>query len=163
MNKIRYIKNIFFHYYGIIKHKFLVFYYIFKFCIKLMYRAIKHDISKFKFDEACYFIKVIDKLKNTDYGSVEYKKNLELIQPAIRRHYKRNTHHPEYYDNINGISKMNILDLIEMCSDWKASTKQHKNGNIQESYNISCERFGLNNTLQGLFSKKLIRKIIDQL
>ena len=156
------MRNIIIYYFSIVKHKILVFLYIFKFCIKLMYRALKHDISKFKFDEACYFIKVIDKLKNTKYGSAEYKQNLKTIQPAIRRHYRRNTHHPEYYRYKNGIIKMNILDIIEMSGDWKAASKQHKNGNIQQSYNISCERFGLNNTIQGLFYKKLIRKIIDQ-
>ena len=157
------MKNIIIHYYSILKHKFLVFIYIFKFCNRLMYRALKHDISKFKFDETCYFVKVIGKLKKTDYGSIEYNKNLKIIQPAVRKHYKRNPHHPEYHDYVNGISKMDILDLIEMCSDWKASAKRHSNGNIQQSYNISCERFGLNNSLEGLYFKNSIQQIINKL
>ena len=41
---------------------------------------------------------------------------------AIMLHWKRNSHHPEYYDNPNDMSE---LDLLEMACDCHARSKQY--------------------------------------
>jgi hypothetical protein len=158
-NKLKFIilKNIIYYYITILKHKIWVLIYLIKFSINLIYRGIFHDTSKFKFDESYYFIKIIHKLKHVKYGSEEYHKNLKNIYPAIEKHYQRNSHHPQYYKN--GIYDMNIIDLIEMCCDWKASVKNHKIKNINNSFNISFNRFNLNDSIEGLLLKKIINNI----
>ncbi len=67
---------------------------------------------------------------------------LASIQPAIQKHYKRNSHHPEHYKN--GFLDMTELDKLELIADWKSATKRHKNGNIYKSIEINQERFGYN-------------------
>jgi hypothetical protein len=107
---------------------------------KLFWRALKHDLSKYRWSEASYFAKTIFDLKHSTYGSEEYKKMLASIQPAIEVHYKRNRHHPEYHEN--GVNDMTKLDKLEMLADWKAATMRHKNGDIYKSIEINQSRFG---------------------
>lgn len=163
MKSLLFLRNMFLHYYGVLKHKFWVLLYIIKFCIILIYKGIIHDISKFKFDEALFFIKIINKLKIIEYGSKEYRKNLRYIRPAIKKHYERNSHHPEFYKSKDGIYEMNTFDLIEMCCDWKASSRQHKVRDINKSFKISCDRFNLHDSIQDLHMKKLLRDIINKI
>ncbi len=107
---------------------------------KLYWRAWKHDLSKYRWSEASYFAKTIFDLKHSTYGSEEYKEMLASIQPAIKVHYKRNRHHPEYHEN--GINDMTKLDKLEMLADWKSATLRHKNGDIYKSIEINQSRFG---------------------
>lgn len=120
-------------------HKFWVSLYMFKLCWALMKRAWKHDFSKYGKNEALYFAKAA-KLSSLKYGSEDYKKNLESIQPALEHHYKFNSHHPQHYKE--GISHMSILDWCEMLCDWKAATRRTKNGSIKFSVEENQERFG---------------------
>jgi len=162
MKNLLFLRNIFLHYYNVLSHKFWVLLYIIKFCVILIYKGIIHDISKFKFDETYFFIKIINNLRNVEYGSKEYKKNLKSIRPAIKKHYERNSHHPEFYESKNGIYKMNIFDFIEMCCDWKAASHQHQ-GDINKSFEISCERFNLYASIQDLYIKKMLKDIITKI
>lgn len=124
---------------------------------KLYWRGLKHDWSKLGWDEAKHYAKVIFDLKGSTYGSEEYKKMLEEIQPAIKHHYKNNSHHPEYY--ANGFQDMTELDKLELIADWYAATKRHKNGDIFKSIEINQSRFGYNDeTKEWLIS---IAKIIS--
>ena len=59
-------------------------------------------------------------LQNSEYGSNEHKEALDIIKPAIDHHYKENRHHPEHFED--GISGMNLVDICEMISDWKAAS-----------------------------------------
>lgn len=106
---------------------------------KLYWRGWKHDLSKYRWSEAKYFAKVIFDLKNSTYGTEEYKKMLDSIQPAIKMHYKRNSHHPEYYKN--GISDMSYFDKLELVADWESATHRHENGDIYKSIEINQKRF----------------------
>jgi len=103
-------------------------------------RGLFHDLSKYKWDEAKHFARVIFDLRGLTYGTEEYKKSLEEIKPAINLHYKRNSHHPEYYKN--GFSDMSYLDKLEMIIDWQAATKRHKDGDIFKSLEMNQKRFG---------------------
>ncbi len=106
---------------------------------KLYWRGLKHDNSKYRWGEAKYFAKVIFDLKRLSYGSEEYKKSLEVIKPAIKLHYSKNSHHPEHHKN--GFSDMSKLDKLELISDWHAACKRHKDGNIFKSIEINQKRF----------------------
>jgi len=143
------------------KHKFWVSYYIIKYIIKtghiynyreklsFLKRAIFHDLSKYRWSEAKHFAKTIFDLKNSTYGSEEYKELLEIIRPAIDLHYIRNRHHPEFHNNDFG--KMTVIDGVEMICDWNSACKRHKNGNISKSIEINQERFGYSNKEKALF------------
>jgi len=133
------------HYWEITKHKFWVFCYMTSFAIRLIWKAIIHDFSKFSSMETEGFCKVTRELKNSTYGTDEYFKNLKRIQPAIDHHYAHNSHHPEYYRN--GIYDMNLFDIVEMVADWLAAVKRHTDGNINRSIRVNSERFEMEEQL----------------
>lgn len=133
-------------------HKFQVARFIFKTCWVLLKRAFKHDLSKYSKHEAPYFASAPE-LKSFNYGSQEYKdmlQNTPEFDAAIKHHYANNSHHPQFYPN--GIKDMEILDVVEMLCDWKASTLRNKDGNIQKSVGLNQDRFQFDNE----FQKKII-------
>jgi hypothetical protein len=64
---------------------------------RLIQRAIVHDASKLEEPEASVFDEFTPKLKDSIYGSEEYKQFLAEMKPALDHHYANNSHHPEYY------------------------------------------------------------------
>ena len=140
------IRNFFIHYFGTTKHKFWVAWYLFKFSMNLFWRAVFHDISKYYPSEAKGFIKTIHKLKNSTYGSDEYRRLLRQIKPNIDLHYKRHSHHPEHYGD-EGIDGMSLVDIVEMWCDWQAAVRRHKDGDIEKSIETNRKRFEINNQL----------------
>lgn len=124
-------------------HKFWVFYYLCKFCIKLLWRGVIHDFSKYGNAESLYFSDVIFDLKKLTYGTPEYKEALDKIRPCLDHHYKVNSHHPEFHEK--GFEEMSALDRVEMIADWCAAVRRHKNGDIVKSVAINQERFDYTN------------------
>jgi len=110
-----------------------------KFAQELIGRGIEHDRSKLEKPEVAFFADFISQLKGLEYGSEEYKKCLDNLGPALEHHYGCNRHHPEYFEN--GISDMNLIDLVEMLCDWKAATLRHANGNLTDSLKVNKDRF----------------------
>ncbi len=88
-------------------------------------------------------------LKDSTYGSKEYKKFLEGLKPALDHHYAHTRHHPESFKN--GISSMNLIDIVEMYCDWMAATKRDVDGNIYKSIEINTDRFGMSEELTSIF------------
>lgn len=127
------------------KHKIYVAYYLIKIVLKLIHRALIHDNSKYRFSEAIPMSKIAKYLINTLYGSKAYKDLTNRNYEAIKIHYKRNRHHPEYHDN--DYKKMSLIDLIEMFVDWKAASKRYKNGNFDKSVEISKEKFKMSDEI----------------
>jgi|HigsolmetaAR203D_1030402.scaffolds.fasta_scaffold03009_6 hypothetical protein len=115
------------------------------FISELTKRAVVHDFSKFSEKEAPYFDRVISRLRNTTYGSPEYKTLLEELKPALENHYASNSHHPEHYEN--GVQDMDLLDLIEMVADWMAAVKRHVDGDIYASLIHNSKRFNIPHAL----------------
>lgn len=107
--------------------------------INLFHRANKHDRSKLLPPEKPIFDEYTPKLKDSTYGSDEYKSYLASMQEALQHHYACNSHHPEHH--VGGIAGMSLLDLIEMLADWKAATERHANGDIRKSIDINTGRF----------------------
>ena len=138
-----------------LKHKVLVFLFISIFCIKLMWRAIMHDLSKFHPYEAKLFSKITKKIKKTEYGSEEYKNQLKSIRPAIDHHYAMNRHHFEHYNYVDIKKEMGLIDFVELFFDWKAAVKRNKNGNLEESIKKNKERFNYSDDLANLMRNSI--------
>jgi hypothetical protein len=116
---------------------------------ELIYRAEHHDDSKLEKEEIEYFDEYTPKLKDCTYGSEQYKDFLIKMKPALDHHYANNRHHPEHFKN--GIEDMNLIDLLEMLCDWKASSLRHVDGNILKSIDGNRERFNYGKELQTIF------------
>jgi len=118
---------------------------IHRLCTSLVIRGSQHDISKLHPPEKDVFDRYTPLLKDTTYGSKEYKAYLDGMQSALKNHYATNSHHPEHYEN--GIDDMDLLDLVEMFCDWKAASERHGNGDIIRSIELNKERFGMSDQL----------------
>lgn len=108
---------------------------------ELLLRGERHDQSKMAEPELALFMEYTPKLKHVTYGSDEYKEFLKQLKPALDHHYANNRHHPEHHKS--GINDMNLLDLLEMMCDWKASSERHNDGNIRKSIEHNADRFGI--------------------
>src|SRR3954466_2959036 len=106
----------------------------------LMWRAQDHDMSKLEEPEKSVFDVVTPKLKELTYDSPEYKASLAEMGEALKHHYEVNDHHPEHFPN--GISDMNLMQIMEMLCDWKAATLRHADGNLRASIEKNAVRFG---------------------
>lgn len=118
--------------------------------IELMRRQFTHDRSKLVPPEVSTFVEYTPKLKNSTYGSDEYKEFLKGMKPALDNHYQQNRHHPEHFKN--GIDDMTLFDLLEMLIDWYAATKRHNDGNIYRSLEINKDRFGISEQMLKIMS-----------
>ena len=116
--------------------------------VNLGRRAAAHDASKLKDPELQTFVDFTPKLKNSTYGSEEYNSFLKAMKPALDHHYACNRHHPEHFEN--GITGMNIVDLVEMLCDWKAAALRHADGDIVKSINYNAQRFGITDQLRDI-------------
>jgi hypothetical protein len=116
---------------------------------ELLTRQEQHDQSKFTPEERLRFDHATPKLRSVTYGSSEYLALLEELKPALKNHYANNRHHPEHHQA--GIQSMNMIDLIEMIVDWKASGMRHDDGDIFKSIEINQKRFGYSDELKQIF------------
>ena len=119
------------------------------FVSKLVTRAIEHDRAKLESPEVEVFTEYTPKLAETTYGSDEYKEYLEQMNGALRHHYATYRHHPEHFDK--GIDDMNLVDIVEMFCDWKASSMRHIDGNLLKSIDINAARFNMSKQLKQIF------------
>lgn len=117
---------------------------------ELIKRANVHDQSKLESPEKDGFDEFTQKLKDSTYGSSEYKEFLLQLEPILDHHYKHNSHHPEHYKD--GVDDMNLFDILEMFFDWKAAGERHEDGNIYRSIEINRKRFGLSPQLEAIFN-----------
>ena len=118
---------------------------IFEICKYFWVRALQHDESKLQEPEKTMFDEFTPKLRDSTYGSDEYKSFLVEMGKALQHHYENNSHHPEHYKN--GVNGMSLLDVVEMLADWKAATMRHADGDILKSLEINKERFGISDQL----------------
>jgi Family of unknown function (DUF5662) len=115
----------------------------------LLQRAQEHDQSKLLEPELSTFNEYTPRLRESAYGSDEYKGFLKGMGKGLAHHYAANTHHPEHYSA--GIRGMSLLDLVEMLCDWEAATLRHTNGDIHRSIDQNQERFGYSDDLKAVF------------
>jgi len=113
---------------------------------ELIIRGEKHDASKLLPPEKEIFDEYTPKLKNSTYGSDEYKGFLKDMGEALTHHCENNSHHSEHFTNdING---MTLIDVIEMFCDWKCASERHADGDILKSIEINCKRFNIDQQLR---------------
>lgn len=151
----------------------------------LQRRAHYHDASKLGTIEKPIFDEMTPKLKDSTYGSEEYKGFLASMKPALDNHYKENRHHPEHHATVeciicftdvskfvNGrcpvclnaqtgsslpsLKGMTLLDLIEMLCDWKAAGERHANGSIVKSLEHNKGRFNISDEMQDVLRNTAI-------
>lgn len=113
-------------------------------------RYIHHDASKLEEPEKSIFDQYTWKLKNTEFGSDEYKAQLQGMGAGLAHHYQANRHHPEHFKQ--GINGMVLADLVEMYCDWLAAA-QAKGEAVNLEY--LCERFGIEPQLAQIFINTL--------
>lgn len=113
-------------------------------------RAEEHDQTKLQVPEVEAFRKHTDGLSKLTYGSKEYTANLENdeLKAALEHHYANNRHHPQHFKN--GVDDMNLIDLVEMLCDWKASSERHNDGNIRKSIELNAEKYKISPQLRGI-------------
>lgn len=126
-----------------------------KMVMEILSRMQNHDATKLRSPEKEIFDVYTPKLKDSTYGSDEYKVFLKEMKVALDNHYALNSHHPEHYtDSIDG---MDLIDLIEMLCDWKAATERHADGSIDKSIIINKDRFGMSEQLVKIFQNTVKR------
>jgi hypothetical protein len=143
----------------------------------LMRRQEDHDQSKLVSPEVEVFDEMTQRLKQSTYGSEEYKGFLARMKPALDHHYAANAHHPEHFtgsrcvqcgnseaepctcggprESMAGVRGMSLLDLLEMLCDWKAATRRHADGDIRRSIEINQKRFGYSDELKRILLNTL--------
>jgi hypothetical protein len=122
--------------------------YLLRIVTDLMYRAHDHDLSKLEEPERSVFDEYTPKLKDSTYGSDEYKTFLKGMGEGLRHHYEVNDHHPEHFEN--GIDGMDLVQITEMLCDWKAATLRHADGDLGRSIEQNAERFGYGGEMKRL-------------
>ena len=141
-----------------IKHIENVRKYIRMFSDKLTQRGVDHDRLKLESPEVEVFAEVTPKLAALEYGSDEYKQQLDDLGVALDHHYAHYRHHPEHFEH--GIDDMNLIDIVEMLCDWKAASMRHNNGNLLKSIEINAKRFGYDDQLKHIFLNTA--KLLDE-
>lgn len=120
--------------------------------IKLMRRADVHDQSKLTDPEVAAFAEAPE-LEGLTYGSEEYTASLKQLETALAHHYANNRHHPQHFKG--GISDMNLLDIVEMFCDWKASSERQHDGNLRQSVADAGQRFDMSPQLIRIFENSI--------
>lgn len=113
---------------------------------RLTIRGIEHDKLKLESPEVEVFAEYTPKLSETTYGSDEYLNYLNEMNGALQHHYASYRHHPEHFDK--GINDMNLVDIVEMFCDWKASSLRQIDGNLLKSIESNASRFNMNSQLK---------------
>lgn len=115
---------------------------------ELVDRSVRHDRSKTEDPELAVFNEFTPKLRDSTYGSDEYKGFLAEMRVGLDHHYAANRHHPEHFED--GVSGMTLVDLIEMLADWRAATERHADGSLINSLKIQKSRFGISDQLDAI-------------
>ncbi len=89
--------------------------------LDLFKRSFTHDLSKIKEDE---FYGMAEFANDTGALKDPKKSADSDKQLAINLHWDRNSHHPEYWTNVNQMAE---IDIIEMVCDWYARSIQFGN------------------------------------
>ena len=123
-------------------------------------RKVNHDRSKLEYPEKQAFDNNPYKLKEISYGSAQYFESLYFMRKALEHHYRYNRHHPEHFGN--RMYGMNIMDLIEMICDWKASSERQDNSNIFDSIeDVQKKRFNYDSKMTRILENTVEKYLIN--
>jgi hypothetical protein len=130
----------------VLEHRRKVQYWLRGIVLLLEGRAKAHDESKLHEPEKAVYDEFTPKLKEVEYGSEQYKKNLEAMGEGLQHHYEANRHHPEHWEN--GVDGMTLVDLVEMFCDWLAAAERKQ---VPVDIDALAERFSLSPQLVSIF------------
>jgi hypothetical protein len=82
-------------------------------------RLAVHDNSKLEYEEFKCLCSIPLEKKSFTNANDKVDDNLKK---SIELHWKHNRHHPEYFDNVEDMTE---LDMMEMCCDWHARSCQY--------------------------------------
>ena len=133
-----------------------------KFCDKFLERLTHHDASKLEEPEHKYFDKGTPQLQSSTFGEKSYDDAKARIKPGLDHHYANNDHHPEHFGE-QGISGMNLYQLLEMWIDWTAAVKRHADGNIFNSLMYNRDRFHIDDQLFNILLNTATKDFPDQM
>lgn len=119
----------------------------------LLARAEHHDDTKMETPEVEVFADNFEKLGEVEYGSTAYEELLKKVKPAVKHHYSKNRHHPEFWKR--GIRDMTLIDLIELLCDWQSSTKRNKDGNIRHSLELNAKKYKMTGQLRQILENTI--------
>lgn len=114
--------------------------------LELLKRATVHDNSKLEDDELFLLSRVSD--RHEAFTDPQYTLN-DKQKAMIQEHWKRNPHHPEYYEDS---SQMSELDILEMVCDWYARSMQYGTDLLEFARTRQENRFH--------FNKEMYKKVI---
>lgn len=121
-------------------------------CNDLFDRAIRHDESKWSQHEFPYIAEHGHKMKDVKFGTPGYTEQKNMLGPMIQHHNSLNRHHPEHFgatsDKYTGVNNMCLMDVIEMLADWRAAASRNKDGSLQNSINVCCEKYKISDQLK---------------
>lgn len=86
--------------------------------LDIMKRGFSHDMSKLSEQEFYGMAEFADDMKSLKNSKEKISPEKEFI---INIHRDNNKHHPEYWDNINDMTE---LDIMELACDWCARSEQ---------------------------------------
>lgn len=104
--------------------------------INLENRSACHDESKLEEPEKSMYDEFAPKLRDSTYGSDEYKGFLKDMGAALQHHYEVNTHHPEHYKMFQCPLCDSVFTESEApvgITDVRLCPKCSKHGSIYES------------------------------
>ncbi len=110
----------------------------------LQNRLLVHDRSKLLPPEMEGYAGLKNALAGLTYGTDEYRAAFEPFKAVIQHHYEANDHHPEHF--ANGIDGMDLLQIIEMVTDWKAASTRNSES-LTPSLEASFKRFNISEQL----------------
>lgn len=123
----------------ILQHKRSIAVLLAKFVAELAYRTAIHDNSKLSPGEFELSAEHSDEFNKYTWDSPEERQLRDKLAPAATLHRQRNRHHPEYFEN--GIDGMNLIDLLEMLSDWVSASERGPGDSIRKSLPILKEKY----------------------
>lgn len=103
----------------ILSHKRRVVQWMSVFIQELKRRADTHDDSKLEEPEISGWRKMDDEPRYP-YGTKEYEDKVKRYHWLMELHWRRNRHHPEYWQIWQYRRDRDLIDYIEMLVDWLA-------------------------------------------
>jgi len=137
----------------ITKHKVIVFWYVLGFCLRLFWRGLTHDNTKYTRAEFWPYYRAYRKHRPS-YGTPEYEEARKRMGDGLAHHYRVNRHHPEHFSE-EGCRGMTLLDQVEMFLDWKASVLRHEDGDLGKSIDYNEGRFGMSDEVCQVFRNSM--------
>lgn len=114
--------------------------------LNLIRRGVSHDNSKFSKDEFDKLVNITTSNSEKCFRDASVSLS-EKERKAIEHHWKSNRHHPEYFNNSDDMTE---LDIIEMVCDWAARSEQYGTELLDFVQERQRNRF---NFSEGLYAK----------